>query len=295
MLSPGITTFTATEIIPAGARVKFTAGSATAVELADSTDTEIGTAILHSGKSSYAAGEGVGVKLINDPGTRTLIAAGSYAAGAVLYRANDGKVDDSGTDDFGYAMEASTADGDLVEGLHVPAMTDATPADGSVTVNKIGSDAVTTVKILDANVTGAKLSAAANLRSIIIPLGTIATTGATTVTVPVPTTGTLVAVKFLGKDVLATSDTNYLTFAITNKGTGAGTTAMLSATATGTTKVTGGAAIAAYTTRNCPLHATGGNAALTANDALEISVTATGTLANTVTEASIRLDFTFTT
>ncbi|GEM_PF-1149037 len=186
-------------------------------------------------------------------------------------------------------------DGDVWIDTRLHLMVVGTPSDGTITAAKLASNAVTTVKITDANVTGAKLSAAANLRSIVIPLGTIATTGSTKVTIPAPLAGTLSAVKFCGKDALATSDTNYLTFALTNKGqAGAGTTAMLSATASGTTQATGGSAIAAYTTRDCPLHATAGNAAIAAGDCLELSVTATGTLANTVTEATIRLDYTFT-
>lgn len=65
---------------------------------------------------------------------------------------------------------------------------------------------------------------------------------------------------------------------------------MLSATASGTTKTTGGAAIAAYTTRALPLHATAGNAAVVANDCLSLTITASGTLAGTVTLGRIRLD-----
>lgn len=151
-------------------------------------------------------------------------------------------------------------------------------------------------QLLAAAVTGAKCSTVIATKSIHLALGTIATTGATIVTLPVAHAGTLAAVKFCAKDALAAHDSNYLTFAITNKGqSGAGSTAMLSATASGTTKATGGAAIAAYTTRDCPLHATGGNAALASGDCLELSVTATGTLANTVTEAAMRLDYLVTT
>jgi hypothetical protein len=155
---------------------------------------------------------------------------------------------------------------------------------------------MTAASVSNGAITGAKLSAAAGVRSIYLNLGTIATTGSSKITIPMPTTGTLSAVKLTAKDALAADNTNYLTFTITNKGqSGAGSTAMLSATASGTTQLTGGAAIAAYTARALPLHATGGNAAIVANDCLEFSATATGTLANTVTETMVRLDFTFTT
>lgn len=146
--------------------------------------------------------------------------------------------------------------------------------------------------IANGAVTGAKASAVMATKSVTIPLATIATTGAAEYTIPVSAAATLIGAKLCAKDALAANDTNYLTFALTNKGqAGAGSTPMLSATASGTTKATGGAGIAAYTTRDLPLHATGGNAVVAANDCLAFSVTATGTLANTVTEATLRLDF----
>lgn len=166
-----------------------------------------------------------------------------------------------------------------------------TAVSGDITITNAG---VTTIGA--AKVTGAKASTVMATKSIYIALATIATTGAQEFTVPVPHAGTLIGAKIVGKDALAANDTNYLTFTLTNKGqAGAGTTPMLSATDSGTTKATGGAAIAAYTTRNMPLHATGGNAAVVANDCLAFALTATGTLANTVTEGRVRLDFQVTT
>jgi hypothetical protein len=151
-------------------------------------------------------------------------------------------------------------------------------------------------QIQAAAITGALASTVMATKSVTVPFSTIATTGAQELLVQAPAAGTLIAARFVGKDALATDNTNYLTFALTNKGqAGAGSTAMLSATASGTTQTTGGAAIAAYTSRNLPLHATGGNATVAANDCLALSITATGTLGNTVTEPSIRLDFQVTT
>ncbi len=116
MLTPQIASFIATEAIPAGARVKFTSGSVVAVELADAADREIGIAILHSGKSSYAAGDPVGV-FMRFP-TVTLYASGAFSAGATLRRMVDGGVDDTGTGaPFAIALEAATAAGDFIEGL----------------------------------------------------------------------------------------------------------------------------------------------------------------------------------
>lgn len=116
MLTPQTATFIANETIPAGARVKFVAGSVIKVELADENDVEIGVAILHGGKSSYAADEAVGV-FLRFP-TVTLVAAGAFAAGATLRRMADGKVDDTGTGaPYAIALEAAGAAGDNVEGL----------------------------------------------------------------------------------------------------------------------------------------------------------------------------------
>jgi hypothetical protein len=127
---------------------------------------------------------------------------------------------------------------------------------------------------------------------VTLSLGTQATTGASAATFTVPQAAVLGSAKLTAKDALATDDTNYLTFALTNKGAaGAGSTAMLSATASGTTKATGGAAIAAYTTRDLPLHATAANGVTAANDCFEFTATATGTLANTVTEMTAILNF----
>lgn len=114
------TTFIANEVIPAGARVKFVAGSAVRVELADAADDlELGTAILHSGKDSYAVDSEVGVQLRAASATRTAIAAnGSITAGAPVYRADDGKVSNAsvgGSTVCGIALEASGADGDKIE------------------------------------------------------------------------------------------------------------------------------------------------------------------------------------
>jgi hypothetical protein len=121
MLSPNIVSFIASETIPAGARVKFVAGSGSRVQLADAAEVEIGTAILHSGKDSYPAESAVGVKLINDPGTRTCLAGGAFAEGATVKRDADGKVDDGAAgDNFGIAIEAASGAGDLVEVLALP-------------------------------------------------------------------------------------------------------------------------------------------------------------------------------
>ena len=139
MLTPSIVTYIANETILAGCRVKFVAGSVTAVELADAADVEIGTALLHSGQSSYTPGYGVAVQLVNTPGSRTCNAAGAFAAGATLRRMDGGLVDDTGVGDiFGIALEAATVAGDLVDVLCLPNML-VTAADGSITSAKLAN------------------------------------------------------------------------------------------------------------------------------------------------------------
>jgi hypothetical protein len=120
---------------------------------------------------------------------------------------------------------------------------------------------------------------------------TIAATGNTDCYMIAPRTGTLSAVTFSGVDVLAASDTNYITWTITNLGqAGAGSTVMLAATAANTTMSTGGTALGANTKRALTLNATPANLAIVAGDRLLIRAAATGTLANTVTYPVYLLD-----
>lgn len=120
-------------------------------------------------------------------------------------------------------------------------------------------------------------------------LPTIATTGTQEATWIAPYAGTLTAAVFVAKDVLAANDTNYVTFAITNKQAGAGAVAMLAATDANTTKATGGTALAAYTKRTLTVNGTAANLVVAAGDVLSITVAATGTLANTVTVPRVQL------
>lgn len=136
MLRTSPVSLIAEETIPAGARVKY--GTFPKIVLADVGEVELGTAILHSGKTSYAAGDAVGVHLLGDGAkTRHCIAASVLAAGAIVKRANDGQVDDSGAgDNFGVALEAAEAAGDVIEVLAIPGLF-VTPADASVTPAKL--------------------------------------------------------------------------------------------------------------------------------------------------------------
>src|SRR5262245_18596831 len=86
----------------------------------------------------------------------------------------------------------------------------------------------------------------------------IATTGNTDEYVIAPCNGRLSEVLFSALAALAASDTNFITFSVTNLGQGgAGTGVMLSATDVNTTKATGGSAITANAKRALTLTAVG--------------------------------------
>ncbi len=127
-----------------------------------------------------------------------------------------------------------------------------------------------------------------------VPLNTatIATTGNTDGYIIAPETGSLSAMDFSGVDALAASDTNYITWSVTNLGqAGAGTNPMLAATAVNTTQATGGSAIAANTKRALTLNGTSSNLLVTKGDRIRVRAAVTGTLANTVTFPTYLLRF----
>lgn len=117
------------------------------------------------------------------------------------------------------------------------------------------------------------------------PVGaSIATTSTTDTYFQVPKTGRVVAVHFGSLAALATSDTNYITWTITNLGqAGAGTTEILKTDDLNTTKATGGAAITASSKKALVLSATAASLVVTEGDTIRIRATATGTLAGAVT------------
>jgi hypothetical protein len=121
---------------------------------------------------------------------------------------------------------------------------------------------------------------------------TIATTGNSDVFIIAPAAGVLTSAVFSGVDALAASDTNFITFSVTNLGTtGSGSAAMLAATDANTTKTTGGTALTANAARTLSLSGTAANLVVVAGDRLRIRAAATGTLANTVTFPVYRLNF----
>jgi hypothetical protein len=129
-----------------------------------------------------------------------------------------------------------------------------------------------------------------NQESVITEVSTIATTSTTDAFTAAPFAGKLIGAVFIGKDALAANDTNYITFTLTNLGqAGAGSTALLAATNPNTTKVTGGTALGANTRRDLTLHGTAGNLVVAQHDRLKLTATATGTLANTITNGTLIL------
>lgn len=107
----------------------------------------------------------------------------------------------------------------------------------------------------------------------------------------VPRTGILSSARIVAEDALAASDTNYVTFALTNKLTAAGSTAMFAATDANTTKATGGVAITAISGRTFTVNVTAANLTVNKGDILLFEATITGTLANAVENPSVELTF----
>jgi hypothetical protein len=115
----GYRTLLAGEALATNRLVKLKSATATVppeVVYADSDEAFIG-----STEYAVALGDPVTIRLKNCSGTVELVASEAAAIGASLYTANDGKVADTNPGDAGtaraIALEASTADGDLIECL----------------------------------------------------------------------------------------------------------------------------------------------------------------------------------
>ena len=107
--------FEADGAIPQFARVKLDSDGK--ITVAGLTDKEIGTAT----REAFAAGDLVTVKLRSGAGTHKMIAIEALAAGATVYTEANGKVQDTAAAtafQVGTALEAATADGDIIEVLY---------------------------------------------------------------------------------------------------------------------------------------------------------------------------------
>jgi hypothetical protein len=81
------------------------------------TDKDIGTAC----EEAFAAGDIIAVRLRTASGTHKMIASEALAAGATVYTESDGEVQDTAQAtafQIGTALEAATADGDIIEVLY---------------------------------------------------------------------------------------------------------------------------------------------------------------------------------
>lgn len=171
----------------------------------------------------------------------------------------------------------------------------------TITSVAISSDATMAntgaLTIANGAVTRTKMSTAAASKVVQVNATTIATSaGNNYLYVTVPENGTLAEADFAGVDALATNDTNYITFTITNlTQAGAGTTVMLAASDANTTKATGGTAIVANGRRTLTLTGTGADLAVAKGDRLRINAAVTGTLANAVANPTFCLRFSGTT
>lgn len=177
---------------------------------------------------------------------------------------------------------------------------DIVDAAGGVQVN--GTTVITSAGAITADIQATagsisrtELSAAGGNKDVTIKGGTIATTSTTDEYCIAPESGSLAEAEVNPLVALAASDTNYITWTITNLGqAGAGTTVMLAATAPNTTKVTGGTALAINTKFALTVNGTPANLVVVKGDKIKITATATGTLANTVTVPIYMLRFTGT-
>lgn len=104
-------TFTAGAAISQFLRVKLSAGVLAAAGVGDD---DLGT--IES--ASFASGDIRAVRLMSAQGTRKMVAAGAISAGARVFQAASGKIDDVGAGRcIGIALEAASANNDVIEVL----------------------------------------------------------------------------------------------------------------------------------------------------------------------------------
>jgi len=121
---------------------------------------------------------------------------------------------------------------------------------------------------------------------------TIATTGTTNGYFIAPYNMTLSQAIFSGGQSLAASDTNYITFTITNLAQdGLTSTAMLAAVDANTTKATGGTALILDIPRTFTISTSANALQVRQGDRINVAATVTGTLANTVVFPNYMLIF----
>lgn len=110
-----VKTFVASAALGQFLRVTYgSSGTAGQMILAGAAVAELGVTDL----PSYAALDDIPVRLRTAQGTQQFVASGAIALGATVRCAAGGKITSSGTDPIiGTALEAATADGDIIEVL----------------------------------------------------------------------------------------------------------------------------------------------------------------------------------
>lgn len=130
--------FVASAAITKHSRVKLSSGKVAAAGIAEDW---IGTAE----DAAFADGDMVAVRLRTAQGTQKYIAAGAVTAGARVYAAASGKIDDTvSTELVGIALEAATANNDIIEVLNVAGGQAYRVARGEVTLDGTNPTPITT-------------------------------------------------------------------------------------------------------------------------------------------------------
>jgi hypothetical protein len=124
--------------------------TAAAIVVAGSTDVELGVNM----NAVVTSGDTVNVKLRTAPGTCPMVASGAITLGNPVYAAASGKIAASGTVLIGTALNAATADGDVVEVLRRQENSDAAAAGGTTASAFLVDSDSTTPKIELAAQTG---------------------------------------------------------------------------------------------------------------------------------------------
>ena len=138
-------------------------------------------------------------------------------------------------------------------------------------------------------ITGATMSGTARSKNTGRTIPTVPTAAGTLeVLVIVPFAATVSSVRVAFKDALTQDGTNFVTFRLINKTTA--DSDVIAATDANTTKTTTGSAITAYTTRSLTL-ANAAGVAVAAQDVLALRITGAGTLANTLTEGTLIINY----
>ena len=110
----GAKAFVAGEDLEAYRRVKLSAGSGSQVEYADAGEDFIGITAAKVAQNDF-----ITVNLKTRGRTFKVVAVDAIAAGADFFAANDGKVASANGSAIGKALEASTSDGEVIEGILV--------------------------------------------------------------------------------------------------------------------------------------------------------------------------------